>query len=254
MITHIARQGRIIGKFLPDYLGQVVQDGTIRSTDHWWREGMKDWILVSSQSPLAPDREPTPASMPQGGDKRMEDSSKPFSSVYGASTCCTPSGKLRREIFYSLKLIDSFTAKLRGENKAASAEGELNVEHLRDEIESAQFGIEALYQHRAEYWVGLIELSKSHDKEALMSMHLIHQDLLPAIHHGQVGPDQVMGPVTCLVPGELNDHLFFLATRLPSIPSLGRVIKVLKELDEKSLTWDDDQPALLLNVLLGNKV
>jgi hypothetical protein len=48
----------------------------------------------------------------------------------------------------------------------------------------------------------------------------------------------------------LNNRLFRLANRLPKIPSHDRVLKILKQLDEKSKTWDDDQPDLLLLELL----
>ena len=134
--------------------------------------------------------------------------------------------------------------------KEGAGEGELNVKYLREEIESAQCDMETLNQHRAEYWVGLIEVSKNDDVETLMSMHIMHQDLLPAIHHGLIRPDQAMEPVPLSVPVELNDRLFRLANRLPKIPSHDRVLKILKQLDEESLTWDDDQPDLLLLELL----
>ena len=129
-------------------------------------------------------------------------------------------------------------------------EVELNVKHLREEIESAQCDIGTLNQHRAEYWVGLIEVSKNDDEETLMSMHIMHQDLLPAIHHGLIRPDQAMEPVELSVPVELNNRLFRLANRLPKIPSHDRVLKILQQLDEKSRTWDNDQPDLLLLELL----
>ena len=81
-------------------------------------------------------------------------------------------------------------------------------------------------------------------------MHIMHQDLLPAIHHGLIRPDQAMEPVELSVPVELNNRLFRLANRLPKIPSHDRVFKILTQLDEKSQTWDDDQPDLLLLELL----
>jgi hypothetical protein len=246
MITHIARQGQVTGKFSPDDLRQALRNGTIKETDHWWREGMKDWVMVSSQSPLILDQKPARAPFPEAGNKRIIHSSKHDSSGLGLSACCTPSGKFRREIFYSLKLIDSFKAKLRKDIEEEPGEGELNVKHLREEIESAEYDIETLNQHRAEYWIGLIEVSKNEDEETLMSMHIIHQDLLPAIHHGLIRPDQAMEPVNCSVPVELNERLFHLAIRLPKVPSHERVLKILKQLDEKSRTWDDDQPDLLL--------
>jgi hypothetical protein len=246
MITHIARQGKVIGKFSPDDLLKALQNGTIKPTDHWWRVGMKDWIMVSSQSPLVPDQKPVRASFPEAGRKILIQSSKHDSAGLVLSPCCTPSGKYRREIFHSLKLIESFKAGLNGGVDAGPGEREIAVKHLRDEIESAQFDIESLYETRAEYWIGLMDVSKKHDKETLMSMHIMYQDLLPAIHHGLIRPEQVMEPVNCSVPVELNDRLYRLANRLPKIPSQERVLNILKQLDEKSRTWDDDQPDLLL--------
>ena len=250
MITHVARQGQIIGKFAPDELRQALRNGTIKETDHWWRAGMKDWIMVSNQSPLIPGQKPARAPFPEAGNKIMINSSENDSSGPGIRPSCTPSGKFRREIFHSLKLIESFKAQMRVDTEEGTGEGGLNVKYLREEIESAQCDIGTLNQHRAEYWVGLIEVSKNDDEETLMSMHIMHQDLLPAIHHGLIRPDQAMEPVELSVPVELNNRLFRLANRLPKIPSHDRVLKILKQLDEKSRTWDNDQPDLLLLELL----
>lgn len=250
MITHVARQGQIIGKFAPDELRQALRNGTIKEADHWWRAGMKDWIMVSNQSPLIPDQKQARAPFPEAGNKTMIHSSKNDSPARGSCGCCTMSGKLRREIFHSLKMIESFKAQMHVGTEKLPGEVELNVKHLSEEIESAQCDIGTLNQHRAEYWVGLIEVSKNDDEETLMSMHIMHQDLLPAIHHGLIRPDQAMEPVELSVPVELNNRLFRLANRLPKIPSHDRVFKILKQLDEKSQTWDDDQPDLLLLELL----
>ena len=250
MITHIARQGQIIGKFAPDELRDAVRNGTIKETDHWWRAGMNDWIMVSNQSPLIPDQKPARPPFPEAGNKTIIHSLNHDASGPAISACCTPSGKLRREIFYSLKLIESFKDQLHGAVEVQAEKRESQVAHLKGEIESAQFDIDALYQHRAGYWIGLIEVSKKEDKETLMSMHIMHRDLLPAIHNGLTRPDRVIEPVICSVPVELNDRLFRLANRLPKIPSHDRVLDVLKQLDEKSRTWDDDQPDLLLLELL----
>jgi hypothetical protein len=250
MITHVARQGQIIGKFAPDELRQALRNGAITEADHWWRAGMKDWIMVSNQSPLIPDQKPARAPFPEAGNKIMINSSENDSSGPGIRPSCTPSGKFRREIFHSLKLIESFKAQMHVDTEKGPGEVELNVKHLREEIESAQCDIGTLNQHRAEYWVGLIEVSKNDDEETLMSMHIMHQDLLPAIHHGLIRPDQAMEPVELSVPVELNNRLFRLANRLPKIPSHDRVLKILQQLDEKSRTWDNDQPDLLLLELL----
>ena len=211
---------------------------------------MKDWVMVSNQSPLIPGQKPARAPFPEAGNKTIIHSSMQDSSCPGLSPCCTPSGKFRREIFHSLKLIESFEVRPHGGIGEGPAGRGINVKLMRGEIESAQRDIEHLNQLRAEYWVGLIEVSKNDDRETLMSMHIMHQDLLPAIHHGLARPDQAMEPVNCFVPVELSDRLFRLANRLPKIPSRDMVLNVLKQLDEKSRTWDDDQPDLLLVELL----
>ncbi len=58
MVTHIARLGTIIGQYAPEGLAKALTDGTIKGEDHWWRPGMKDWKLVSVESPLLPQRPP----------------------------------------------------------------------------------------------------------------------------------------------------------------------------------------------------
>jgi hypothetical protein len=209
--------------------------------------------MVSNQSPLSLERMPAQAVAPQVCGNGKNECPKGHSSSLESSTRCTPSGSFRREIFFSLKLIESLRNKLHANREGRPDETGFLANNIRDEIESARFDIESLYQTRAEYWIGLMLVSKSDDKETLMSMHIMHQDLTPAIHHGLTRPNQVMDPVICFVSRDLNDQLFILANRLPTVPSLARVITVLKELDEKSLTWDDDQPTLLLDELLRNK-
>lgn len=56
MVTHIARLGKVIGQYSPEDLAKALADGSIKGGDHWWRAGMKDWLLVSSESPLIPER------------------------------------------------------------------------------------------------------------------------------------------------------------------------------------------------------
>ncbi len=54
MVTHIARLGKIIGQYSPEELQKALFEGAVTGADHWWRPGMKDWLLVSSVSPLPP--------------------------------------------------------------------------------------------------------------------------------------------------------------------------------------------------------
>jgi hypothetical protein len=55
MVTHIARLGKIIGQYSPEDLANALTWGWIEGGDHWWRAGMKDWKLVSAESPLIPE-------------------------------------------------------------------------------------------------------------------------------------------------------------------------------------------------------
>jgi hypothetical protein len=51
MKTHIARRGKIIGQFSDDELAKGLSIGSIVGGDDWWRQGMKEWLLVSSNHP-----------------------------------------------------------------------------------------------------------------------------------------------------------------------------------------------------------
>ena len=82
MVTHIARLGKVIGQYSPEDLAKALADGSVNGGDHWWRAGMKDWKLVSAESPLIP--EPTKAAepaTPTEGDWRVRPKHKP--SQYG---------------------------------------------------------------------------------------------------------------------------------------------------------------------------
>ena len=82
MVTHIARLGKIIGQYSPEDLAKALADGSVKGGDHWWRAGMKDWKLVSTESPLMPEptKEVEPATPPEG-DWRVRPKHKP--SQYG---------------------------------------------------------------------------------------------------------------------------------------------------------------------------
>lgn len=55
MVTHIARLGKIIGQYSLEDLAKALAGGSVKGGDHWWRAGMKDWKLVSAESPLLPE-------------------------------------------------------------------------------------------------------------------------------------------------------------------------------------------------------
>ncbi len=78
MVTHIARLGKITGQYSPEDLAKALTDGTIKGGDHWWRPGMKDWKLVSSESPLIPEApKPVKQSAEVQGDWRVRPKHKP---------------------------------------------------------------------------------------------------------------------------------------------------------------------------------
>jgi hypothetical protein len=78
MITHIARLGKVIGQYSPEDLAKALADGSVKGGDHWWRAGMKDWKLVSAESPLLPEppKLPEPATPPEG-DWRVRPKHRP---------------------------------------------------------------------------------------------------------------------------------------------------------------------------------
>lgn len=78
MVTHIARLGKIIGQYSPEDLAKALADGSVKGGDHWWKAGMKDWLLVSAESPLMPEptKEVEPAT-PAEGDWRVRPKHRP---------------------------------------------------------------------------------------------------------------------------------------------------------------------------------
>lgn len=82
MDTHIARQGKIVCKLSAEELPKALLDGTIKTGDHWWRAGMKDWKAVAAESPLPPEapKEAAPISPPEA-DWRVRP--KHRASLYG---------------------------------------------------------------------------------------------------------------------------------------------------------------------------
>jgi hypothetical protein len=82
MVTHIARLGKVIGQYEPEDLEKALADGSVKGGDHWWRQGMTDWKLVSAESPLPPPLPKTEQKVPRAeGDWRIRPKHKP--SLYG---------------------------------------------------------------------------------------------------------------------------------------------------------------------------
>ena len=78
MVTHIARLGKVIGQYSAENLAKALADGSINGGDHWWRAGMKDWLLVSAESPLLPEpSKVTESATPAEGDWRIRPKHRP---------------------------------------------------------------------------------------------------------------------------------------------------------------------------------
>ena len=64
MTFSVARDGEIIGEFSEAELGRKIRSQEIRSTDHYFVEGMTDWRFVYEYSPSAAlPPTPTPESV-----------------------------------------------------------------------------------------------------------------------------------------------------------------------------------------------
>jgi hypothetical protein len=82
MVTHIARLGKVIGQYEPEDLEKALADGSVKGGDYWWRQGMKDWKLVSAESPVPPPLPKAEQKATQAeGDWRIRPKHKP--SLYG---------------------------------------------------------------------------------------------------------------------------------------------------------------------------
>jgi hypothetical protein len=63
-------------------LAKALANGTIKGEDHWWRPGMKEWKLVSEESPVPPPLPNTEQKVSRAeGDWRIRPKHKP--SLYG---------------------------------------------------------------------------------------------------------------------------------------------------------------------------
>jgi len=64
----VARSGNIIGEFSPNTIEGKLRDGTLQSTDHYWKNGMTSWALLgpavdwtlTNQAPPAHEPPPIP--------------------------------------------------------------------------------------------------------------------------------------------------------------------------------------------------
>lgn len=62
----VARAGKEIGAFAPDAIADLLADGTLRQTDHYWEAGMSQWASLSAYPRVAPEKPiPTPGQSTQ---------------------------------------------------------------------------------------------------------------------------------------------------------------------------------------------
>jgi hypothetical protein len=294
MITHIARLGKIIGQYSPEDLAKGLADGSVKDGDHWWRPGMKDWKLVSSETPLmqvekkaeAPAKQTeadwrtrpkhrasqygdVPATEKQlaliknagltdvsgltkydasrwidlilGSEEGVnalnegqvtameEQRTKNAEAGLGCGGHRTPSGQYRDEIKYSENAIEEKMREVQQAVKDDPDDAESELANLETEKKDYQEVIDQQMEMRVDYWIWVIETARNEDEYSS--------------HHELYSEDYLW------VEESLAERLSTMARKLASVPSREMVEQTLIKLDTASLTWDDDQPALLLSRL-----
>ncbi len=69
-LIHIAREGVVLGRYPEADLPVLLGAGTVRRTDHYWKHGMRGWLVVGRTfDPPAPAATPAPQSAPQPASK-----------------------------------------------------------------------------------------------------------------------------------------------------------------------------------------
>jgi len=295
MITHIARLGKIIGQYSPEDLAKGLADGSVKGGDHWWRPGMKDWKLVSSETPLmqVEKKDEAPAKQTEAdwrtrpkhrasqyGDvpateKQLAliknagltdvsgltkyDASRWIDLILGseegvnalnegqvnamegqrtkneeAGLGCgghrTPSGQYRDEIKYSEKAIEEKMREVQQAVKDDPDDAESELADLEAEKKDYQEVIDQQMEMRVDYWMWVIETARNEDEYSG--------------HHELYSEDYLW------VEESLAERLSTMARKLASVPGREMVKQTLIKLDTASLTWDDDQPDLLLTKFL----
>jgi hypothetical protein len=295
MVTHIARLGKIIGQYSPEDLAKGLADGSVKGGDHWWRPGMKDWKLVSSETPLMQVEKKAEAPAKQTeADWRTRP--KHRASQYGdvpatekqlaliknagltdvsgltkydasrwidlileseegvnalnegqvtameeqrtnnaeAGLSCgghrTPSGQYRDEIKYSEKAIEEKIREVQQAVKDDPDDAESELADLETEKKDYQEVIDQQMEMRVDYWMWVIETARNEDEYSG--------------HHELYSEDYLW------VEESLAERLSTMARKLASVPGREMVKQTLIKLDTASLTWDDDQPDLLLTKFL----
>ncbi len=77
VLVHIARAGRVLGRYPEADLPVLVGAGTVKASDHYWKKGMAGWLVVGTTfdppkpKPVTPPpASPAPAPVPRKPDPR----------------------------------------------------------------------------------------------------------------------------------------------------------------------------------------
>jgi len=63
-LIKVARAGNIIGEFSPDIIESKLREGSLRITDHYWKNGMTSWTLLGPASDWTQTNQATQAHEP----------------------------------------------------------------------------------------------------------------------------------------------------------------------------------------------
>ena len=143
----------------------------------------------------------------------------------------TPSGQYRDEIKYCSNAIEEKVREVQQAVKDDPDEADSQFADLESEKKEYQEAIDQQMEMRVDYWIWVIETAKNEDEYS--------------------GDHELYSEDSLWVEASLAERLSSLARKLASVPSRDRVKQTLIKLDETSLTWDDDQPDLLLSRIAG---
>ena len=237
MVTHIARAGKVIGKYSQQELTNALEVGSVTVEDFWWRVGMKEWKSVATESPITNAHSDSTAHagadlppckqgnhiLVQASAQSMRTGGKKTSDLgYG-----TPSGLHR----------DQMNIFLQEKKGAYSKESADEYQKLAD-IEMEQ---------RAAWWLRVL----SNAKEELTTKPYIKFDSLLGCNVAYMNGSAVF------LAWEVHDSACMLelealirrAKSVKGTPGKKDVIRTLKKLDACSQIWDYDQPSLFFEAL-----
>ncbi|PYK39736.1 MAG: hypothetical protein DME49_03085 [Verrucomicrobia bacterium] len=111
MIFHVARDGAEIGEFGEEEFRDKIFKGNVKPGDHYWKEGMDDWQLVSEYRRL-PSRAgpPTLPPLPRVPEKRKARTESPASIGGACALLAAFAPLLHPSLFFVLSLPLLFAA------------------------------------------------------------------------------------------------------------------------------------------------